>query len=80
MFHIYAISFFLAFKLYSLVAKKKQIALTARPTAPSPNTATVVPSFTLAVFHAAPTPIFTFNNYTKPTNLCCNILFAHSHG
>jgi hypothetical protein len=60
MFHIYAISFFLAFKLYSLVAKKKQIALTARPTAPSPNTATVVPSFTLAVFHAAPTPIYIY--------------------
>jgi hypothetical protein len=55
---------FLALKLSSLLAKKKK-ALTARPTAPNPNTATVEPSFTFAVFHAAPTPMYTFNNYTN---------------
>lgn len=40
--------------------QKEGIVLTARPTTPSPNTATVEPSFTFAVFHAAPTPMFTF--------------------
>lgn len=32
------------------------LVLTARPTAPSPNTATVDSAETFAVFHAAPTP------------------------
>ena len=36
--------------------------LTASPTEPNPKTAVVVPSFTLAVFQAAPTPIFFSRN------------------
>jgi hypothetical protein len=41
---------------YKSAGKNSLILRTARPTAPSPNTATVEPLETFAVFHAAPTP------------------------
>ena len=37
----------------------------ARPTAPRPNTATVLPSVTLQVFHTAPRPVLLEEEYKE---------------
>jgi hypothetical protein len=50
------INYFILNAIYSRMDGVYILVLTARPTAPSPNTATVDSAETFAVFHAAPTP------------------------